>query len=116
MLLPGQAAYASIRCEFMPDNKTEETSQPYLSGNSIYNPAGKTGVCGHSLAEWQAMGNDPGTTVHGPIPQAAGDTEIRTAPSVAFNGARPRIFDRHELTALLLLAAIIAMAEKALGE
>ena len=33
-------------------------------------PSGKTGVCGHTLAEWQAMGNDPGTTVHGPIPPA----------------------------------------------
>ena len=61
--------YASVRCEYMPDNKTEQTTQPYFSGNTIYNPAGKTGQCGMSLRAWQALGNDPGTTVHGPIPQ-----------------------------------------------
>ena len=64
------AEYASIRCEYMPDNRTEDTTQPYLSGNTVYNPSGKTGVCGMVLAAWQALGNDPGTTVHGPIPAA----------------------------------------------
>ena len=40
----------------------------YFSGNTIYNPSGQTGQCGMTLAQWQALGNDPGTTVHGPIP------------------------------------------------
>jgi hypothetical protein len=78
------AEYASVRCEFAADNRTlpdctntsepactnhtEDGTQPYFSGNTIYNPSGKTGQCGMPLAAWQALGNDPGTTVHGPIP------------------------------------------------
>ena len=30
--------------------------------NHIYNPTGKVTECGKSLSEWQAAGNDPGTT------------------------------------------------------
>ena len=32
--------------------------------NNIYNPTGKVTECGTSLAEWQAKGNDPGTTAN----------------------------------------------------
>lgn len=60
-------SYASIRCD---KNGTEDSTQPYLAYNTIYNPSGKTGVCGMDLAAWQALGYDPGTTVHGPIPSA----------------------------------------------
>ena len=61
-----QSQYASIRCL----NGTEDVTQPYFRGNKIFNPNGQTGVCGMSLEAWQALGNDPGTTVHGPIPPA----------------------------------------------
>ena len=33
-----------------------------LHDNHIYNPTGKVTECGKSLADWQAAGNDPGTT------------------------------------------------------
>ena len=62
-----QSMYASIRCDA---NGTEDVTQPYFRGNKIFNPNGQTGVCGMSLEAWQALGNDPGTTVHGPIPPA----------------------------------------------
>lgn len=78
--------YASIRCEFQADNHTlpdctnttdpactthtEDPTQPYFAGNTVYNPSGKTTVCGMSLDAWQALGNDPRTTVHGPVPGA----------------------------------------------
>eukprot|EP01047_Picozoa_sp_COSAG01_P038117 COSAG01_NODE_3073_length_6635_cov_9.100061_5_plen_191_part_00 len=64
-------SYVSIRCEYMPDNRTEDSTQPYFARNTVYNPSGKTSVCGMPLAKWQALGNDPGTTVHGPIPSTA---------------------------------------------
>ena len=32
--------------------------------NNIYNPTGNVTECGKSLAKWQAMGNDPGSTAN----------------------------------------------------
>ena len=34
-----------------------------LHDNKIYTPTGKVTECGMALADWQAKGNDPGTTV-----------------------------------------------------
>jgi hypothetical protein len=33
-----------------------------VGNNSVYNPTGVVTECGDSLAAWQALGNDPGTT------------------------------------------------------
>lgn len=33
-----------------------------MGGNAVFSPLGNISECGHPLAEWQAMGNDPGTT------------------------------------------------------
>lgn len=76
--------YASFRCEFAADNHTmpdctnttdpactthtEDPTQPYFAGNKVYNPSGKTSVCGMPLHAWQALGNDPRTTIYGPLP------------------------------------------------
>ena len=78
--------YASFRCEFAADNHTlpdctnttdpactthtEDPTQPYFAGNKVFTPSGKTSVCGMPLNAWQALGNDPRTTVQGPLPSA----------------------------------------------
>jgi len=41
---------------------------PVFFNNDVYNPSGKTNVCGMPLEEWQQKGNDPGTMVHKGIP------------------------------------------------
>ena len=38
------------------------TGKTVVHDNHIYNPTGKVTECGKSLADWQAAGNDPGTT------------------------------------------------------
>jgi hypothetical protein len=35
-----------------------------VGNNTIYTPTGRVTECGTSLAQWQAQGNDPGTTNH----------------------------------------------------
>ena len=61
------STYAGIDC------KGDSASRPIFSNNTIYNPSGVTSVCGMPLKQWQALGNDPLTTVHRGIP---GDAAI----------------------------------------
>ena len=36
----------------------------YIHDNQVYTPNGKVTECNMSLADWQAKGNDPGTTAN----------------------------------------------------
>jgi hypothetical protein len=50
------SSYVGINCKL-------NSSWPSFSGNKVYNPSGRTSVCGAPLAQWQAEGHDPGTKV-----------------------------------------------------
>ena len=56
------ASYAGVNC------KSNETYLPVFGNNQVYNPSGKTGMCGFTLKQWQAQGNDLGTQVHKGFP------------------------------------------------
>ena len=59
------ASYAGVDC------KNNGSYIPIFDNNEVYNPSGKTGMCGFTLAEWQAQGNDLGTQVHKGLPPDA---------------------------------------------
>jgi len=52
-----------------------------LHDNKIYSPTGKVTECKMSLADWQAKGNDPGTTA-APFPQ---DDDLISAMKITLN-------------------------------
>ena len=53
-----------------------------MGGNSIFSPTGAITECGMPLAQWQAQGNDPGTTASAYTP---------TLPIDAITWARSRL-------------------------
>jgi hypothetical protein len=58
-----------------------------MANNTVYSPTGNVTECGMPLAQWQAQGNDQGTTAH-----AFADGDL---PGLAIAWARAKIFRRN---------------------